>query len=37
MEQKVEIRVKNVSPYYENDEISKFFQYNYSTKAKIEE
>ena len=34
MEQKVEIRVKNVSPYYENDEISKFFQYNYSTKGK---
>ena len=34
MEQKVEIRVKNVSPYYENDEIAKFFQYNYSTKGK---
>ena len=34
MEQKIEIRVKNVSPYYENDEISKFFQYNYSTKGK---
>ena len=34
MEQKVEIRVKNVSPYYENDEIAKFFQHNYSTKGK---
>lgn len=34
MEQKIEIRVKNVSPYYENDEIAKFFQYNYSTKGK---